>query len=149
MNTIGFEEPHLRRRKIKNFNFERNKTEEVEDTFEEALLMKKEKILAVSPFTAGKSPQPDNNPLFGDPLSSNPLNKKLKSEFIPVDIFLKKVNVGPTSMVAPPFNPSSLVSISSSSLYSSTKSGSKGNLKRKKYAKIFTHYLKPFPKYFI
>ena len=142
MNTVGFEEPHLRRRENKNFSFERNKTEEVE----EALLMNR--ILAVSSFTAGKSPQPDSSPLFGDPLSSNPLNKKLKSEFISADLFLKKDNVVPISTDAP-FNPSSSVSISFSSPYSSTKSGSRANFKRKKYAKIFPHYLKPFLKYFI
>ena len=43
-------------------------------------------------------------------------------------------------------NPSSLVSLSSSSpLHSSTKSGSRANSKKKKWSKFFPH----FPKYFI
>ena len=72
VNLIGFEEPHLRRENNK-FCFERNKKK----AGVESLLMKKEKNLTVSTFTAGKSPQPASSPLFCDPLSSNPMNKKL------------------------------------------------------------------------
>ena len=70
------------------------------------------------------------------------MNKKLKAEIISAAIFQKK----PTA--APPFNPSSSAPISSSSLFYSSK-GSRGNLKRKNFAKIFPHYLEPFLKYFI
>ncbi|TYK07808.1 CLP protease regulatory subunit CLPX2 [Cucumis melo var. makuwa] len=35
VNMVGFKEPHLRRRENKNFSFERNKTKEVEETFDE------------------------------------------------------------------------------------------------------------------
>ncbi|KAA0053113.1 Cysteine-rich RLK (receptor-like protein kinase) 8 [Cucumis melo var. makuwa] len=74
VNTCtGYEEPHLRRREIKNFSFERNKTEE----FEEDLLVKKEKLSPVPSFIARK-PLQRTRP-FDDPLSSNPLNKKLIS----------------------------------------------------------------------
>lgn len=73
---MGFEESHLRRRENKNFNFERNKAEEVE----EELLMKKEKISVVPSFIVGKPIQPISSPSFSDPLSSDPLNKKLNSQ---------------------------------------------------------------------
>ena len=78
VNSVGFEEPQLRRRENNKFCFEKNKKAAVE----KSLLMKKEKNPAVLTFTAGKSPQPASSPLFGDPLSSNPMNKKLKAEII-------------------------------------------------------------------
>ncbi|TYK05589.1 uncharacterized protein E5676_scaffold98G00370 [Cucumis melo var. makuwa] len=99
--------------------------------------MKKEKNPAVLTFTAGKPPQPASSPLFCDPLSSNPMNKKLKAEIISAAIFQKK----PTA--AAPTNPLASATISSSSLFFSSK-GSRGNLKRKNYSKIFPHYLNPF-----
>ena len=112
MISFGFEESHLRRKENKKFCFERNKKE----NFEESLLVKKGKNTAVSSFTAGKSPQPANSPLFGDPLSSNPMYKKLKAEMISAAIFQKK-----PMAAAPLFNPSSLAPISSSSRFSSSK----------------------------
>ena len=83
MNLIGFEEPHLRRENNK-FCFERNKKKAVV----KSLLMKKE-----------KSPGVCSSPLFCDPLSSNPMHKKLKAEIISAAIFQKK------PMAAAPINP--------------------------------------------
>ena len=144
VNTFtGFKEPQLRRRENRYFSFERNKIEEVE----EEILMKKEKS-SVPFFIAREALQPISSLSFDDPLSSHPLNMKLNSQINSVDIFLEKGILLPISTADPQqshFNPSSSVSLFSSSLYSSAKSG----LKRKKCSMIFPHYFKPFPKYFI
>ena len=129
--SIGFEKPHLRRREIKNFSFERNKTGIWRGSFNE----EREFWLQLVSI-----------PLFDDPFSSNPLNMKLNFQTSLADTF-KKFFYFPCEwhiLRKSLLNSSSSVSLSCSSLYSSPKSSSRANSKRKKCSKFFFHFLKYF-----